>query len=167
MVTIVREIAISVDGSPIPWRLSSSTTVDGIEFIQLSTRDYGFSRFLEGTSTALRTANVCKQLQELCVTATVAAMGDAGADEIFDAPTTDQAKKKAKMDAIEKKRFGGMPSTVDVKLNDDSTLKMIASLDARCNPFIELSATALETLKSHVHDDHPVAESGFHVSVLP
>lgn len=72
---------------------------------------------------------------------------------------SEAAKKKARSHALGKMKDGDVPQLIDVDMPDGVTIKMKASLSLNVSPVVELTATALESIRSMIvslPDDAPL-----------
>ena len=135
-----------------PWVITNCELIDGKDFVILTKRDTGFSRFVSGTSYGIRDMTYLNDIRALRTEATLA-IGQRG-DSLFDdgAPTA-AARKKQRRQASDLKDRGELPGSVAIQLpavsapNGDSAealeLRVKSSLDIGANIAVELTKESM------------------------
>ncbi len=152
-VSIQRCVSISWGKSQKPWVLRDLECIDGVEFVVLSKRDYGFVRFVTSDGGDATQMRFLDRLRELRTKATFEAI--APNPSLFDESVepSRQERKRAKTVGMQQ----GIPPIVSLTLPaftmEDGmevgpcTVRVKASLDASFNVAVELDAKVLQHIK--------------------
>lgn len=149
-VVVQRRICISGGGLKLgwPWVVNDTNTVNGIEFVQLSKRDSGFSRFVSGTPTGARAMTWLDTLRAQRTRASLAA-ATTGESLFGDAPPTKAAKKKQRQNASAVRSKGELPATVVLKMPGFTGVdgNEVGAMDLQVLSDLDLHACASVELK--------------------
>ena len=155
-VSITKVIVITHENMKLPWQIDSSETIDGIECVALRKMDCGFCRFVSGSTLGMRNRDGLVQLQQRCVNAILEATKET---QVLCEDQGETAKKKARSQALGKMKDCDVSQLINVDMPDGVTIKMKASLSLNVSPVVELTATALESIRSMIvslPDDAPL-----------
>ena len=146
-----------------PWNVCLES-VGGVEFVELSKRDYGFSRFVTGTNRDLQKLPLFNTLKYLRTAACQKVAFPADEDNALFEATAQPKKKQRKGDIVK----DDMPPWVNVKLPGFCTdegeeipelsVKFVFTLDAAAAPKVEFTQRTLAFIRlallASKEDDH-------------
>ena len=141
---------ISHDDMSHPWLVSSTETVEGIEFIKLARRDSGFSRFISGKCRGVNGMGWLDVLKGLRTKATIKACCDTDGG-LFQSSSR-AALKRNRQEAKAVEQAGNLPKIVAVEVpavtydgnySSCRVIKVLASLEAHACLQVECSQEVL------------------------
>ena len=156
-----------------PWLVTHVETIDGEEFIKLSMKDSGFSRFVSGSCRGCKSMKWLDDLRKQRLLETLKLSVDT--ESIFDTqPTTASARVKQKKECELKLKSGSLPRTVVINMpsveynghvEPARSIKVVSAVDLGTAIQIECSAANLQyvrvaMLASHGDRTRTIRERG-------
>ena len=144
-ISIVRHVCIHGGGcDDKPWLITDIMTVDGVEFINIGAKIYGFKKFVFGSTSRGSTWDVLKDMQAMRLQACVDALVPRNLFE------NRSVKKRQRKEALNQREQ--MPGFVTIELPpiDDEPampIKVMSSLDLHKSLAVELSVPALTRVR--------------------
>ena len=152
-VSIERRLSITSAEQKVPW-VVSATLVEGVELMQISTRDRGFQRFVSGSTTGMANSSWLTELKAIRQEKTYALAQDVGSSLFGGNSRAVQLEQRKQ--CLRMKQVGTLPKLVSIDFPDieyDGRLvkgmkaHVHSSIDAKAPILIEVSAELLEYIK--------------------
>lgn len=157
-VAVKRSLAISGGALKRQWHVDGIQIIDGIEFIELSSRDRGFVAFVTGKTTDERCSKYLAELRSLRTEATFKSMlqeEQGAAEALFgEAPAgaeTRRSLKRQRASGHAARERGDLPNVVAITApHGAGNINVLPAIDRGSNVWVEATAATLSKIRDAV-----------------